>query len=311
MSRRNQPGLRRQRGVAVILAMSVVALAAMGATAIMLTQSTWTHLSELSANRTQALLVVKAGVDWSRAVLSDDRLISNIDHLGEPWALRLPPLPLENGKLAGHLEDQHSRYNLNNLVRNGQVNPAQLAHFRRLLEVLDLPAALADTLVDWLDADNERNTRDGAEDADYLAAMTSYLAANQPLTDLTELALVRGYDEGVRARLAPYVTALPRQTQVNVNTAPPEVLAAIIEGLGLSGARAVVSQRNRAYARDRADFRRLLPRDVQVADEDITVSSDYFMASVHVTIGGAEATGTALLARQGTDWPIVVWRKSL
>jgi hypothetical protein len=30
---------------------------------------------------------------------------------------------------------------------------------------------------------------------------------------------------------------------------------------------------------------------------------------VHVTIGGAQARGIALLAREQSGWPAVVWRK--
>src|SRR6267142_856169 len=67
------------------------------------------------------------------AVLSDDRRLSNVDHSKEPWALRLPPMPVDNGELAGYIEDQQGAFNLNNLVRNGAVSPAQVAHFGRLL----------------------------------------------------------------------------------------------------------------------------------------------------------------------------------
>lgn len=301
----------RQRGVAVVLAMGVAALAAMAATAMMLSQSTWARQSELSADRVQAQLVVKAGVDWARAVLSDDRRSSNVDHLGEPWALRLPAMPVENGKLTGYIDDQQGRYNLNNLVRNGQPNPAQLAHFQQLLSTLGLPASLADTLVDWLDADTEPQSADGAEDAYYLALTTPYLAANRPLIDVAELALVKGFDEDVRARLAPHVSALPRFTPVNANTATPEVLAAVIAGLSLAEARSVVARRDRAYARDRAEFRRLLPADTQFADEDINVSSEYFVARVRAIFGSSEANGVSLLARQGNGWPTIIWLKTL
>jgi len=301
---------KNQRGVAIVLAMGIAALAAMAATAMMMSQSIWVRHSELSSDRTQAQLVVKAGVDWARAVLSDDRRSSTVDHLGEPWALRLPPMPVENGKLAGFIDDQQGRYNLNNLVRNGRVNPPQLAHFQELLSILGLPAALADTLADWLDADNEPQPRGGAEDADYLALATPYLAANRPLSDVAELALVKGYDEDVRKRLAPFVTALPRFTPVNANTAPPEVLAAVISGLSLVEARSLASRRDRTYARDSSEFRRLLPPDTTFADEDITVSSDFFLARVQVTMGSSQASGSALLVRQGIAWPVVVWRKT-
>lgn len=302
-------GRMRQGGVAIVLAMGVVALAAMAAAAIMVAQSTWARQSELTADHVQAQTVVRAGVDWARAVLSDDRRSSNVDHLGEPWALRLPPMAIENGKLTGYIEDQQGRFNLNNLVKDGKINLAQLARFQRLLSMLSLPDALASTLSDWIDADSKLEPG-GAEDEYYLALQPSYLAANRPLTDVAELALVRGFDDGVRAQLRPFVTALPRFTAVNVNTAPPEVLAAIIEDLNLDGARELAAQRDRNYFRDRADFLDRLPRGIPSASDDITVSSDYFMTWVRVTIGEAEARGTALLARQSAGWPTVVWDKT-
>jgi len=242
-------------------------------------------------------------------VLSDDRRVSIVDHLGEPWALRLPPMPVDNGRLAGFIEDQQGEFNLNNLVNDGKVNLRQLAHFRHLLTILDLPADLADALADWLDADSEPQPRGGAEDSYYLKLARPYLAANRPLVDVSELALVRGFDDKARARLRPFITALPRFTAVNVNTASPEVLAAVIEGLNLDGARALVAKRERAYFRNNADFLSQLPTEAVAPVDDIAVSSAYFMATMRVTIGGAEAHGSALLAREDMQWPAIVWRK--
>lgn len=220
-------------------------------------------------------------------------------------------MQVEKGELAGHITDQQGLFNLNNLVNGGQVNRAQLAHFQRLLSLLGLPTALAGALVDWIDADSEPQPQGGAEDETYLALQPPYLAGNRPLTDVAELALVRGFDDGVRARLRPFVTALPRFTAVNANTASPEVLAAVVEGLGLDGARAMVARRERAYFRGRADFVAQLPPGAVAGGNDIATSSDFFQASVRVTIGGAQARGVALLAHGNTGgWPAIVWRKT-
>ena len=56
-----------------------------------------------------------------------------------------------------------------------------------------------------------------------------------------------------------------------------------------------------------------LPQEAVAAADDISVSSDYFLASLRVTIGGAQARGRALLSRSGTGtrWPIIIWRKYL
>lgn len=300
----------RQFGVAIVLAMGVVAVAALAATAILVSQSTWSRQVELTAGRAQAQLLIQAGLDWARAVLSDDRRASSVDHLGEPWALRLPPIPVDNGSLAGYIEDQQGKFNLNNLVKDGKVNLAQLAHFRRLLSVLDLPPTLAGALADWIDADSDPQPQGGAEDEYYGSLQPPYLAANRPLIDVAELALVRGFDDNVRARLRPFVTALPRATAVNANTATPEVLAAVVEGLGIDGARTLVAQRERAYFRNFSDFFNQLPAGVVAPAEGISVGSDYFIATTRITIGGAQARGSALLAREKAGWPAIVWRKS-
>src|SRR5205085_2034572 len=108
------------------------------------------------------------------------------------------------------IDDQQAAFNLNNLARNGVPSPLHMAQFRRLLGILDLPETLA-------------------------APLPAYL----PLLEAAELARVPGFDAPVRERLRPFVTALPRPTAINANTAPPEVLAAVIEGLDLDAARAL------------------------------------------------------------------------
>ena len=40
-----------------------------------------------------------AGVQWARQVLDDDARRSDVDHLREPWAVPLPPIPLDNGEI--------------------------------------------------------------------------------------------------------------------------------------------------------------------------------------------------------------------
>jgi general secretion pathway protein K len=278
----------RERGAAIVLALSVVALAALAATAMMVSQGVWIRQIELSAGRTQGHFIIQAGLDWARAVLNQDRRTSDVDHLGEPWAVRLAPIPLENGSVAGYLEDQQARFNLNNLLRDGAINPAQLAAFRRLLSILGLQPVMADMLADWMDI------------------------GGRPLVDVSELARLRCFDEGTRALLHPFVTVLPGITAVNVNTAAPEVLAAVIADLSLDDARALVAQRERAYFRSAAEFLDRLPPNLAVSTEGLAVSSRYFMATIHAKIGGAHARSLALLAQEEAGgWPAIVWRKYL
>lgn len=298
-----------QRGAAVVLAMGVVALAAIAASAIVVSQSVWARQSQLANEHLQAQLMLQAGVDWIRAVLSDDRLISNVDHLGEPWAVRMPAMPIEKGELAASIGDQQGLFNLNNLVQDGKVNATQVVYFKRLLAVLNLPGTLADALVDWIDPDSVPQPQEGAEDEYYLGLNPPYVAPNRHLSDVGELARIKGFDRATRARLRPFVAALPGFTTVNVNTAKPEVLAAVIEGLGIGNARLLAVQREHAYFRDHADFLNRLPQNAAGENSDIDVSSVYFLATLQVAVGEAQARGTVLLARLEPGWPAIVWRK--
>jgi general secretion pathway protein K len=85
----------------------------------------------------------------------------------------------------------------------------------------------------------------------------------------------------------------------------------VIDGLGLDGARALVAKRDRSYFRDRTDLLNQLPKDTQLAAENIAFGSDYFMVQLRVTIGSAQARSTALLARTDANWPTILWRKML
>jgi general secretion pathway protein K len=298
-----------QRGVAIVLAMGVAALAAITATAIMVSQSTWARQRELAAGHVQAQSIVRAGIDWARLMLYEDRRAGSVDHLGEPWALKLTPIPFDNGTINGAIEDQQAAFNLNNLLAGELINRVELARLRRLLVILDLPPALADALADWIDADSEPLSSDGAEDGYYQALSPPYLAANRPLADVAELALVRGFDDAVRARLRPFVTALPRYTQLNINTASAEALAANIDGLDLDAARALVAQRERAYFTSAADLANRLAGRFGLPVSGVAFASDYFLVNVRVNVGAAQSRGAALLARESAGWPAVVWQK--
>jgi general secretion pathway protein K len=309
-ARQDGPGTHRARqgGVALILVMLITALAA-SVTALMVTrQDLWQRQMESQFDRSQARRVGMAAIDWARAVLADDARAGGVDHAREIWTMRLPAMPVENGEVTGVIEDRQGLFNLNNLARNGTASAPDVAQFRRLLETLGLPGGLAAALADWMDADNETAYPDGAEDLYYLALARPYRAANRPLAELGELALVKGFDDRTVETLRPYVAALPAPGPINVNFAPPEVLAAVAQNLSLADARLLVQQRSSQPFKDVADFRERLPHGgIVVPEANISVNSQFFLVSGRATIGGAQVFTQALLRRSG-GWPDVVWQ---
>jgi general secretion pathway protein K len=113
------------------------------------------------------------------------------------------------------------------------------------------------------------------------------------------------------ARLLPFLSALDGTTAVNVNTAPPEVLAAVVGGLDATGAAALVASRAQAPFANLADFRARLPRPDLVVDETLLdVRSDWFEVSIEARHGDTLARARALLRRSPgpNTWPLVVWQ---
>jgi general secretion pathway protein K len=108
------------------------------------------------------------------------------------------------------------------------------------------------------------------------------------------------------------VTALPQATPINVNTAPAEVLAAAVADLPLDQAQALVTARKGRHFKDLADFRARLPKTVtQVNEAVVSVSSRYFLVAGHARFGRAKVGYEALLEREATAWPKLVWQKNI
>ena len=302
---------RRQAGAAILVALLVVALAAMAASGFMFhSQVEWRRLDNL-VKLDQARSVLHTAEQWGAAVLQEDARHSSVDYPGEAWASRLPPVEAEGYQVSGQIEDQDGRFNLNNLVQSGKVDERQLAIFGRLLGNLRLPVALAATLADWLDLDDVPINENSAENAYYLRLTPPYHAANRPLISVNELLRVKGYDRDVVVRLRPFVTALPAWTPVNLNTASPEVIAALMESLSLDDAYALVARRARAYYRNVQDFQQALPSGLSVAEDLVTVSSHFFLVQARIRRERLSLGEQALYQRAGTEYPTLIWRAEL
>jgi general secretion pathway protein K len=301
---------RNQCGAALIMALLVVALAATLSGMMLWRQDVWLRQVEMQRDLAQARLIADAGIEWASAVLAYDMRTSGFDHNGEAWAVKVPPTRVEGGEIGGEVTDEQGKWNLNNLLAaDGSVNLANQEIFRRLLQLLQLPASLAATLGDWLDADSDA-APDGAEDAYYLELKPPYRAANRALSDVDDLLRVRGFDARTVEQLRPHVTALPGYHRVNVNTVSAMVLGALVPELSPAEARNMLAQRDRIPFKDVNEFKSRLPRpEIAAGADQLDTRSRYFRVQLRAGYGRAALTTEALLERQGVDWPSVLWQK--
>jgi general secretion pathway protein K len=302
--------MKRERGVAALTAILIVAVAASAATFMLAQQSAMVDQATLIASRAQADHYVDAGFDWARGVLAEDaRRAGNVDSLGEGWAQPMVGLPVERAIVAGAIVDEQGKFNLNNLADH---NDTDMRIFRRLLKSLALPEELADAVADWIDADDTVSGSGGAENAYYLSLKQPYRAANQRLVQIEELYRVRGFDAAAVARLRPHVTALPARTRttINANTSTELVLDAVFDGkvprdqlaerIAARRAKPFQSANEIAQWAARADPARLAALDVK---------SSFFSVRVQVAQDDVQVAAEALVQRNPQGAATIAWRR--
>lgn len=299
--------LRRHRGVALITAMLIAAL-----TASVIATLTWNHALDVrrtfvALHRDQAIEIALGAESWLQNILRQDLEESETDHLGEIWAADLPGLPFEGGEVYGSVEDLQGRFNLNNLVdENGRVDEASLEQFRRLLRILGLDPRFAGITADWIDADQDAAFPDGAEDSIYTGFVPPYRAANQMLTNASELAALDGMDKATLDVLLPHVVALPGRTEINANTATGPVLQSLAEDIAPGDVESLLSERESGgFADLNATFSTLAP-DAYGAGM-IGETTEFFQLKVIVRIDTVRITYFSVLHRgpRGDVTPIL------
>lgn len=315
MTRRN-----RQRGVALITAILLVAIATALATKL-----AWDN--QVSMRRTETILAQEQARFFAlgaEAVAIDTLRQDDpaFDHMGEDWAQIVPPLEIgidetTLGQMQGRILDAQSRFNLNNLVPSQGAEPSERARaqLEKLLDLLQLNPGLADAIIDWIDADTVP-LGSGAEDDAYTSLVPPYRAANNYFTSVSELQAVAGMDPESYATLAPYVTALSPGwcgssgfTAVNLNTASAEVIASLHEEIDIGQAQAWVEERGTEGWETWNEVPDWPPALQALQDSEVTLRSSCFETSILVNIGSTVLSMYSLLDRStGPDTIVTRFR---
>jgi len=263
-----------ERGMAILMAMLTLALVAMLAAGVLWQQWRVQELETTSRAQQQASLLLGAALDWARVILNEDARASNMDNKTEPWSIPLQETQLsaflaasnasspsssatgaqsgsnsglgyadgvddaqaEHVYLSGRITDLQSRLNLFNLANSGQISKPDLAAFSQLFEILGLSSTELNLLTQNAIGMQSLGSNASANDA---SPITSILTPQR-----TEQLAWLGISPQTIATLSPFVTWLPSRTSVNLNTAPPQVLAASFAGLSLSSAQKLVQTRD-------------------------------------------------------------------
>jgi len=305
----------RKRGVALITAMLITALAASVAASLSWDNALDVRRTMVMLYRDQAIQVAVGSEGWVRNILRDDQASSTSDHLDEIWATEIPALPIDaqavQGEIYGEIQDLQGRFNINNLLdANGQTHQPSLEQFKRLLAALGLEERFAEVIADWLDADQTESIPYGAEDPLYTGLTPPYRTANRPILSVSELAAVDGMDRSTFDILLPHVTALPGRTPINVNTASAPVLQSLGSNITLSDAEGLIALREGGGFADYGGvFAPLVEADLQ--QDGFSETSSYFQLKAVVQIDTVRISLFTILYRSPNSSDVIPILRSL
>jgi len=299
-----------QRGVALIVAILLVALGTILAAAVAYENAMTARRGTGTFAFDESLLVAQ-GAEALAAYGIRQFYQSDPNHVyvGQGWDKPVGPMEVVPGvMLEASLEDMQGRLNLNNLVnKDGTPDPVYVLAFTKLLQMLGLETKWTPLLVDWIDADIVPQNTDGAEDSVYMGQTPPYRAANRYITSTTELLALPGFGRDRYLALAPYIAALPKDTRVNLCTVKDKVLDAFLpQGQTEFSLTEGQLEKNRTGSPGcfpTLDNYRAAFRDQKTwanVQQKLGQTSAYFRLTSFVTIGGAEFNLYSLLYRDAT-----------
>ena len=339
----------RQRGVAVVTALLLTTLAISIVASLFWQQQVQVRTLENQRLQLQTKWILRGALDWASVVLRQEAPYTSLDQVwATPLAETRLDQYIEHERiqgeafdasLSGNIVDATSRYNLANLAQQGQRSAAQEAVFFRLLSVLRLDTRLAQRVgvfvaqgqraapavdrrgpdLDALENGGAGGTggTGGTGGAGGTGGIGDGLPVPQatglpvPLVQVDDLLAVQGMTPAILAQLKPFLIVLPQATTINVNTAPPELLAALSPEITLSEAQRLVARRKTAPWRDMANFKSEIRNGDSVSDEVAATKSDWFLVQSRIRLDRAALNAESLIQRRGIlgGGTVVIWTR--
>ena len=339
--------LHNDKGMALLLTISLVSILAV--VTLQFNRNMRQEYIVSAGLKNSVLLgeIAQSGIVIARQILMLDQEENSFDSLYDSWALLADE---EFGELfeSGHLGltvlDESAKFQVNAMVtrkREGQKPKStkesnkQMQHENDVRNVLwrllraepflvedGQAREIIDSLIDWIDSgDGNGEEEYGAEESYYQSLNPPYSCKNGPIDSIEELLLVKGFTHellyGTKEKppLAPLLTPLGDDGEININSAELPLLQAIALGLDKNSAENMISfreeEKNKAQLGDPEWYRSAptFPGDIadKIKEQNlVTVASTFFTISATAELNEQQKTVTAAVER--TDDGIVTLR---
>ncbi len=332
--------LSNNRGVAILVTIAVITL--LITIALELNSKSRSMIASTAAIRDQYTLshMTSSGINAAIALLIKDKLESETDSIQEDWAnpdkivFLLEDIPFEDGEIKLKISDELGKIQVNALVAypdGNDFNEFQKNLWDSFLRIIiferELPeeidtSCIINSVKDWLDFDDSITGLSGAESEYYQDSDTPYSCRNAPLSDLNQLAMIKGvasdlfynYNKmlGIPEYMTVYGMADSGSTyagKININTAEANVIAALLPDDSRHLSSAICE-----YRQESSDLKFLHNlssntwyknvsgcEDIEIDSSLITTSSDFFRIVSVAKLREMEMTTTAIVQRVKND----------
>ncbi len=260
-------------GVVLVQVLGVLAFASAVAFIMLSLQDQAIAVRQRSSDLQQARILAQAGeTSVLTAFRRDGRIEPELDHYGEGWSvIAQQPVDTRFGTFSVNVEDANARYNINNLV-SGSLSES--AAFRRLMADLGFEESAALQVEIWLRANGE-------------------------IADISDLTSAGLMPEAID-RLNTFVTAIPGQSRINLNTVDERLLQSLVANPGITYALIAARERNGFLTPEGlAEAGALMPQGFGLTTDALFVETD-------VRVGDGRSRLKSLLVRDIEDDTVTV-----
>ncbi len=280
--------------------------------------------STLSVIRNEFLAdsVCDASFEFVKEILKDDLRRSGYDYYSEDftnfdelWSKTFVlPVSVLYGTVNAIITDEFGKLNVNALVDSqgssmGVAKQSYLRIFEKFFKLMGLDERFAGYLVDWIDFDTE-GIFESQNSRNWFIPYPEELLEIARLIELDISKLFVEYYEGrPDATSSPYITFWPYAgaIRINVNTAPPEVISAILDKEESNDiAERIVQERKNKHFNSFSEFMNFLSKYVPIVKESFygispelifDVRSEVFSIRLICEVSGVKTELQAVIMR--------------
>ncbi|HMS25829.1 MAG TPA: type II secretion system minor pseudopilin GspK [Burkholderiaceae bacterium] len=303
-----------QRGAALLSAMLTVTLVATFAAAALWQQYRSIEVEKAERGRVQVAWLLIGALDWSRLILRIDGKAGTTDHLAEPWAVALQESRLStflaadqnntggltaeesiDAFLSGQVVDAQSKLNIYNIIDKGTVSQPDFDAFSRLFNLMNIPISELENMTKQIKL---------ATDTD----------SNNPIAPLMPHRIHQlswlGLSATTFQKLAPYIQLINERTPVNLNTAPAEVIFAVIPDLQIADAKLAIATREQKHFSSLEDAAQLNPAfGKKLTPNQHSVSTRFFEVRGRLRLDSVVVEEQSLVRRDNLNNVQTQWRE--